>query len=816
MRRGEEAVTRLLICDDSAEARRSLKELLTLHPGIEVVGEAKNGAEAVSFAVALEPDVVLMDVAMPVLDGVAATRSIREYAPRARVVALAGSDDMEHVTAMIEAGASDYCVKGSPLWELERAIAGASDPLVRLAQELARWANRGSLGDYAAREVAALAGATFATVYLLNPDERLSLAGVAGPAPASAREAVPRLARSAFDARAMERAAEKELGELGVDDAVVELLAVPLVSEGEGLGVVLVALPDDAAPYAERVLPQAADLVAATVASERRFALTFAEARSDPLTGLPNRRAFDEHLDAAIRSAAAEDGEVAIALLDLDDFKQVNDSEGHLVGDRVLVEVARTVLRNLRADEEAFRIGGEEFAIVIRGGPPSAAAVSERVRAALARRQRGQRLPTISAGAASFPRDAQTKEELLRKADTALYVAKWAGKDRVEIYRGGLEHEPEQVAATLTAPTETEAETGRLRILLVDDDDALRLLLRTTLDVMDIEVDEADCASAAAERIAAQRPDVVVLDVSMPGLDGLSFCRQLKDDPATANIAVVLLSGSDSGNRFAARAAGADAFLSKPFSPLELLSVVERVAAGRYHGPFEVQADKPPDEQLLLYAHDLRRLLEVERGQRSLLERAYRETVGALATALESKDTGTGLHSQRVQRYATELAAAIDPSLAADPSVEYGFLLHDVGKIGIPDRLLQKVGPLSARERSLMQTHTVLGDQMLGGVRLLQGEGRRVVRSHHERWDGRGYPDGLAGPAIPLAARIFAVADALDAMTSDRPYRKAGAWEVAVAEIGAEAGHQFDPTVVRAFLELQPRLRRIHYELAAA
>jgi response regulator RpfG family c-di-GMP phosphodiesterase len=359
-------------------------------------------------------------------------------------------------------------------------------------------------------------------------------------------------------------------------------------------------------------------------------------------------------------------------------------------------------------------------------------------------------------------------------------------------------------------------EDHRLSILLVDDDEALRQLLRITLDVMEIDVEEADCARAAAEKIEAKRPDVVVLDVSMPGLDGISFCRQLKNDPETADISVVLLSGADPANRFAARAAGADAFLRKPFSPLELLGVVEKVAAGIYQAPAAVPADKPPDEQLLLYAHDLRRLLEVERGQRALLERAYRETVGALATALESKDSGTGHHSQRVQRYAMELAGRVHPKLAEDPSVEYGFLLHDVGKIGIPDRVLKKRGPLSDGERRLMQTHTELGDQMLSGVGLLQGEGLSVVRSHHERWDGHGYPDALAGPAIPIAARIFAVADALDAMTSDRPYRKAGPWEAAVAEIRSQAGRQFDPTVVRAFEELQPRLRRIHYELAAA
>jgi ribonuclease P protein subunit RPR2 len=209
-------------------------------------------------------------------------------------------------------------------------------------------------------------------------------------------------------------------------------------------------------------------------------------------------------------------------------------------------------------------------------------------------------------------------------------------------------------------------------------------------------------------------------------------------------------------------------------------------------------------------------LLEVERGQRSLLQQAYREAVTALATALESKDTGTQAHSRRVQQYACELARAVDPHLLDDPSLEYGFLLHDVGKIGIPDRILLKPGPLTRPERRLMRTHTVLGEQLLGGVSLLQGEGLRVVRSHHERWDGRGYPDGLAGEEIALGARIFAVADALDAITSDRPYRRAGNWDRAVAELRSGAGGQFDPEVVEAFLGRGETLREIRRELAAA
>ena len=358
-----------------------------------------------------------------------------------------------------------------------------------------------------------------------------------------------------------------------------------------------------------------------------------------------------------------------------------------------------------------------------------------------------------------------------------------------------------------------------MRILLVDDDPALRTLLRTTFEVADVDVVEAENADAARRRIRSTRPDVIVLDVNMPGTTGLELCRELKDDPATKEIPIILLTGSSGGTNAAAKRAGAEAFVRKPFSPLELLSVAERLAGGLYGVPFRASKKRSagPQEELLLYARDLRHLLELERGQRELLQSAYMQTVSALASALESKDTGTRAHSQRVQSYASALARAVgDDNVVRDPSTPYGFLLHDVGKIGIPDGILQKPGPLSAAERRRMQTHTVLGEAMLAGVAFLKGEGLKIVRSHHERWDGRGYPDGLGGAEIPLGARIFAVADALDAMTSHRPYRRALSWQAARTEILDQRQRQFDPEVVDAFVAAEKDLKGIRRELAAA
>jgi diguanylate cyclase (GGDEF)-like protein len=780
---------RLLLCDDAPAARELARLLLEGCPGIEVVGEAANGEEAVSRARELEPDVILMDVEMPVLDGVDATRRVRELQPAIRIVAHAGSDDAETVMQMMEAGASAYCLKGAAPWELERAIVGAGDPLVRLAHALARSLGESVKSELVARELAELTGARATAVYLFSSDDELLATASAGTAMGESDVFLADLGRHAC--------ADQSLVRQG------RAVAVPLLADGEPLGAI-VALASGPELDAQ-LLACVADLAAASLAGERRLALVRAEARIDALTGLPNRRAFDERLDDGIASALSADGRLAVILLDLDDFKQVNDTRGHAAGDDVLRRIGVVLRRTVRADEEVFRIGGEEFAVLVEGGSEAACRVAERAGAALRGDRRGQPLPTLSAGVAALPGDATERDELLRRADAALYAAKWAGKDRVLAY-----------GATSPAAARSRPAEQRRRVLLVDDDAGLRTLVRTTLEPLGVDVDEAADAAAAAAWIASRPPDVVVLDVRMPGLDGLSFCRELKLGSETSRIAVLLLTGSDGAESDpAARDAGADAFLRKPFSPLALLSIVERLLGGPADLRFGARNEGQAGDQTLVYAQDLRRLLEIERGQRALLQAAYRETVAALAAVLESKDTATGAHSQRVQQYALQLAGAIDPDLLRDPSLEYGFLLHDVGKIGIPDRILLKPGPLTASERRLMMTHSVLGEQLLGKVALLRGEGLRVVRSHHERWDGRGYPDGLERGAIPLGARIFAVADTLDAMTSERPYRSAGSWDAAVAELVAQAGRQFDPDVVAAFRDCEPELRRSYQELAA-
>jgi cyclic di-GMP phosphodiesterase len=205
--------------------------------------------------------------------------------------------------------------------------------------------------------------------------------------------------------------------------------------------------------------------------------------------------------------------------------------------------------------------------------------------------------------------------------------------------------------------------------------------------------------------------------------------------------------------------------------------------------------------QLRAYAADVRNSYLRERRRSQELQESYLATVKALAAAVEAKDGATGGHIQRVHALGLMLAEVVAPEETADSQLAFGFLLHDVGKLAIPDAVLNKPGPLDEDEWELMREHPEHGARILAGVPFLD-RALEVVRHHHERWDGDGYPDGLSGEEIPLWARIFAVVDTVDAITSDRPYRPARSLECAYDELLAGSGRQFDPDCVRAFVRL--------------
>jgi HD-GYP domain-containing protein (c-di-GMP phosphodiesterase class II) len=222
----------------------------------------------------------------------------------------------------------------------------------------------------------------------------------------------------------------------------------------------------------------------------------------------------------------------------------------------------------------------------------------------------------------------------------------------------------------------------------------------------------------------------------------------------------------------------------------------------RLHEELDEQRSAAAEKELQLerYASDLRETFKAERAWAEELRGSYMATVRALTNAVEARDAYTGKHAERVAAYGLELTTRIEPDLAGEPEIEFGFLLHDVGKVAIPDGILHKPEPLSAEERALMRRHPLIGWEILRGIPFLE-RSSEIVRHHHERWDGSGYPDGLAGEEIPLPARIFAVADTLDAITTNRPYRPAAPLAEARRTIESCAGTQFDPRAVEVFAE---------------
>lgn len=303
-------------------------------------------------------------------------------------------------------------------------------------------------------------------------------------------------------------------------------------------------------------------------------------------------------------------------------------------------------------------------------------------------------------------------------------------------------------------------------VLVVDDVEANRELLEAHLLNLGYAVRQARDGVEALEAIDEREPDLVLLDVDMPRLDGIAVCRRIKDDLTRRLIPVVLLTAhQDRDTRFRGLAAGADDFVTKPFDKTELLIRTK----------------------VLLRERDLNKQLDVA------------ETiVMTLARIVEARDRYTVHHAERVGLYARAMADALDLPYEDRDVLYRGGVLHDLGKIVVPAEILLKQGPLTDAERRLMEEHAPEGARICGSLRSIAGM-LPIIRHHHERVDGAGYPDHLAGEDIPLAARIAAVADAWDAMTSDRPYRLALERDEALRRLAAGAGSQWDAGIAEVF-----------------
>ena len=339
------------------------------------------------------------------------------------------------------------------------------------------------------------------------------------------------------------------------------------------------------------------------------------------------------------------------------------------------------------------------------------------------------------------------------------------------------------------------------RILIVDDEPEITAILS------DLFHGKYDCTTASSAedalgRLARTNYELVISDITMPGMSGLDMIPHVKGN--SPNTVVVMISGMQTvESAIEALRLGAFDYVMKPFDLRQVEAVVTRalehhdliVAKQRYEDHLEELVEQ--------------RTAELDQALNSL-EEAYRSTLKALTTALETRDLETHGHSERVVSYSMRLGREYGLDGERLKSLEFGSLLHDIGKIGVPDLILRKPAKLTSEEWVLMREHPVHGQQILRGIKFLEGAAR-VVAQHHEQWDGSGYPLGLSGNDMDICARIFSVADAFDAITSDRVYRKGKPYQAAAQELDEWAGKQFDPKVVEAFHRVPPEdWRELH------
>ncbi|MEA2171822.1 MAG: hypothetical protein QOF76_5122, partial [Solirubrobacteraceae bacterium] len=609
--------------------------------------------------------------------------------------------------------------------------------------------------------------------------------------------------------------------------AITSALAAPMIWDGELRGVLSVGYVQSRTitPSDLGLLETVAELAAAACANAAAHAGLAHVARTDGLTGCLNHAAMHEGLRKEIeRSLRGEGPPLSLILIDLDDFKQVNEVHGHLVGDEVLRRAGHALRHAMRPYDLAARYGGDEFALVAVDADEETATdmahrALERMGEAMSELLPAGGTPG-TAGVAQWSAGVSAPE-LIARADRALLYAKQEG------YRGGAhtfssvpDHfrpgrfargdrgmpEPPPMPAVPTARDWPEAN--------VDE----RLRKRTR---------QLSLASALGARVSAMTDPYEILDAAVSelhrtfGFFHASTVQIIEDRVETFTVRGPIserwsqplgvgligrcirerrpvLANDVTTEPDYVSTSGTEDVRSELIVPLwvgdELWGVfdIEETKLHAFH-----QDDVTMIETLAAQVGSAVRSANLYQQ----LERAYLGTAEALAAALEAKDAYTADHAASIVAQAEAVGRAFGLNEEALRDLRFAAVFHDIGKIAVSEAILNKPGPLSDDERVIMEQHTVIGEQILQPVEFLT-HARRMVRHEHERFDGKGYPDGLQGEEIPLGARIILVCDALHAMTSDRPYRKAMSFARAVEELRKHAGTQFDPKVVDALLEV--------------
>ena len=504
----------------------------------------------------------------------------------------------------------------------------------------------------------------------------------------------------------------------------------------------------------------------------------------DALTGVYNRRYYED-------IARNMSGPSGVAIMDLDDFKVHNDTYGHHGGDIALEVVADVVKGNIRKCDSLIRFGGDEFLLILANMPEKTLKkklekIRDQVHVAVIHECPHLRV-SVSIGGVTQG-EHETMDSAVRRADRLLYHAKTT-KNEVVVESDN----------TLSESVQTKNCVKPL-ILIVDDCDMNREILREILS-SDYSIMEA-CGGEEALSMIHQFGtgiSLVLLDIVMPGLDGFEVLSYMNQDHTIEDIPVIMISSEDS-EAFIRRAyeMGASDYVSRPF---DAKVVYRRVT-----------------NNIKLYAKQ-RRLIRMVTEQIREREKNVSMLVGVLSQIVEFRNGESGLHVKHIRRF-TE--CILDCLIEKDPDLHLGTkereniplasALHDIGKIAVDDKILNKPGRLTPEEFEAMKLHTVYGAKMLEELQPYYDEpllktATDIAHWHHERWDGRGYPDGLVGDAIPLSAQIVSLADVYDALTSERCYKKAYSHDKAVEMIlNGECG-VFNPKLVECFVEIQNVLR---------
>jgi|CXWL01.1.fsa_nt_gi response regulator RpfG family c-di-GMP phosphodiesterase/GGDEF domain-containing protein len=508
-------------------------------------------------------------------------------------------------------------------------------------------------------------------------------------------------------------------------------------------------------------------------------------------SGLISRTQFDQVVET-LKNAPSASTPLAILFLSIDRSQSIRDTFGPALWAQTL-DALEAVLAQVGHSRCITRYDVDRFAALLTDA--NAATVDQFLNQVLSASEHTNQtgvLPSLMHVAAGSAIGTSGQiDDLLREATNNL--------DH-QLHHATLTTDPPQPCRALDTsdpPSITLPPlSGALRpavVLLVDDDLAILTFASDILAESGFDLRVASRGPDAVRALKKDIVDVLVTDIHLPGVDGLTVLEEARrQDPA---VGVVVITGAHD-LELAVRAirGGADDFVVKPFSPADLRISVSRVLHKRrliqngqaYQALLQTQVEVRTQELGQVIRH---------------LESTYRATLKALGAALDTRDVETHAHSERVASYALKLGGLLDLSEPELTTLERGVYLHDIGKIGIPDRVLLKPGKLTPDEWDIMRRHCRLGYRLASRIDFLK-DASSIILTHHERWDGQGYPQGLQGISIPFGARIFAVVDTLDAITSDRPYRKAKPFGAAREEILQYSGKQFDPTVIEAFLSV--------------